>query len=110
MRHIIFVSKNKTANELRIRDWSSDVCSSDLPAHSTLAAFYQRMAQHSCAGHAKGMPHRDGPAIDVAFFGVDPEMVAAVKALAGKCFVQFPQANVGHRQAGAVEQIGSAHV
>src|SRR3546814_9428299 len=28
--YFIFVFKQKTANESRIRDWSSDVCSSDL--------------------------------------------------------------------------------
>src|SRR3546814_4757024 len=28
----VFFSKQKTAYEMRISDWSSDVCSSDLPA------------------------------------------------------------------------------
>src|SRR3546814_9082273 len=28
----MFVFKQKTAYEMRIRDWSSDVCASDLPA------------------------------------------------------------------------------
>src|SRR3546814_6330007 len=30
MRHSIFFVKQKTAYEMRISDWSSDVCSSDL--------------------------------------------------------------------------------
>src|SRR3546814_2034155 len=30
---IFFCFKQKTAYEMRISDWSSDVCSSDLPAH-----------------------------------------------------------------------------
>src|SRR3546814_15663204 len=30
----IFCFKQKTAYELRISDWSSDVCSSDLPLHT----------------------------------------------------------------------------
>src|SRR3546814_4923926 len=30
---IVFFFKQKTAYEMRISDWSSDVCSSDLPAH-----------------------------------------------------------------------------
>src|SRR3546814_10461415 len=34
----VFFFKQKTAYELRISDWSSDVCSSDLPAHQ-LAIF-----------------------------------------------------------------------
>src|SRR3546814_20042737 len=34
----VFVVKQKTAYELRISDWSSDVCSSDLDAASALRA------------------------------------------------------------------------
>src|SRR3546814_20125474 len=30
---VIFFFKQKTAYEMRISDWSSDVCSSDLPCH-----------------------------------------------------------------------------
>src|SRR3546814_10593204 len=30
--HFVFFFKQKTAYEMRISDWSSDVCSSDLPA------------------------------------------------------------------------------
>src|SRR3546814_9565445 len=30
-RHDVFIFKQKTAYEMRISDWSSDVCSSDLP-------------------------------------------------------------------------------
>src|SRR3546814_1901846 len=30
---LLFCFKQKTAYEMRISDWSSDVCSSDLPAH-----------------------------------------------------------------------------
>src|SRR3546814_8828668 len=33
-----FFFKQKTAYEMRISDWSSDVCSSDLPADGTAAA------------------------------------------------------------------------
>src|SRR3546814_5792516 len=31
---VIFFFKQKTAYEMRISDWSSDVCSSDLPEHA----------------------------------------------------------------------------
>src|SRR3546814_10283699 len=31
-RFVVFFFKQKTAYEMRISDWSSDVCSSDLPA------------------------------------------------------------------------------
>src|SRR3546814_10274259 len=33
---LVFFFKQKTAYEMRISDWSSDVCSSDLPAKSEL--------------------------------------------------------------------------
>src|SRR3546814_1317362 len=31
---VVFFFKQKTAYEMRISDWSSDVCSSDLPGHA----------------------------------------------------------------------------
>src|SRR3546814_6601757 len=34
-KFIVFFFKQKTAYEMRISDWSSDVCSSDLAAHTT---------------------------------------------------------------------------
>src|SRR3546814_11454889 len=34
---VVFFFKQKTAYEMRISDWSSDVCSSDLPTAATLA-------------------------------------------------------------------------
>src|SRR3546814_8742665 len=35
-----FFFKQKTAYEMRISDWSSDVCSSDLEAEARLRAYY----------------------------------------------------------------------
>src|SRR3546814_1791261 len=37
-----FFFKHKTAYEMRISDWSSDVCSSDLPLHHDLALLDSR--------------------------------------------------------------------
>src|SRR3546814_7516213 len=36
VKRIVFLFRNKTAYEMRIRDWSSDVCSSDLLPLPTL--------------------------------------------------------------------------
>src|SRR3546814_5966244 len=36
VRSVVFFFKQKTAYEMRISDWSSDVCSSDLPAAKKL--------------------------------------------------------------------------
>src|SRR3546814_13298727 len=69
-----FFFKQKTAYEMRISDWSSDVCSSDLPfaqdgrrggrqpgVERTLAPQmgYMRGANHDLGGHA---PHVDAGA------------------------------------------------
>src|SRR3546814_21105953 len=39
---IVFFFKQKTEYEMRISDWSSDVCSSDLPARKPAPAFRDR--------------------------------------------------------------------
>src|SRR3546814_18162791 len=44
----IFYFKHKTANDMRISDWSSDVCSSDLREHELTAA------QRDVAGDVRG--------------------------------------------------------
>src|SRR3546814_4980129 len=45
----IFFFKQKTAYEMRISDWSSDVCSSDLKTHiaETPVELYQRLTEGS---------------------------------------------------------------
>src|SRR3546814_3786366 len=52
---IIFFFKQKTAYEMRISDWSSDVCSSDL-VHKRSITF--RLGQIKEAGGATGLPAR----------------------------------------------------
>src|SRR3546814_1791805 len=37
--HVFFFFKQKTAYEMRISDWSSDVCSSDLPKERNTGQF-----------------------------------------------------------------------
>src|SRR3546814_3353851 len=41
----VFFCKQKTAYEMRISDWSSDVCSSDLPSRSWIKAYHAHKAQ-----------------------------------------------------------------
>src|SRR3546814_14057884 len=47
-----FLFKQKTAYELRIRDWSSDVCSSDLPEQKREAGYNEDMAHMKPVGTA----------------------------------------------------------
>src|SRR3546814_18750954 len=57
-----FFFKQKTAYEMRISDWSSDVCSSDLPAYDTIrpqADFIKRVEM---------IPMRDGVKLYTVIF------------------------------------------
>src|SRR3546814_5388151 len=59
----IFFFKQKTAYEMRISDWSSDVCSSDLPGSAVRPRRDgRRLADDACtlAGNA-GLHRRDPP-------------------------------------------------
>src|SRR3546814_5164528 len=49
---VFFVSDRKTADEMRISDWSSDVCSSDLIAFQRAEAALQAGAQTLTNGTA----------------------------------------------------------
>src|SRR3546814_4397929 len=44
INRVVFCFKQKTADEMRISDWSSDVCSSDLLPAGAGRAFRSRMA------------------------------------------------------------------
>src|SRR3546814_7252779 len=77
-----FFVKQKTAYEMRISDWSSDVCSSDLPPAGALRhhpARLQRGADHQRRDRtAAGDPHRLRGA-----GGDDPEVRDPAAAVAG---------------------------
>src|SRR3546814_12963912 len=69
---MIFFFKQKTAYEMRISDWSSDVCSSDLPEH-----------RHDAVVNFQGdLPAIDPTVIAAALVAFDP-YTGEVKALAG---------------------------
>src|SRR3546814_9842063 len=48
----LFFFKQKTAYEMRISDWSSDVCSSDLNTHALLQSL--RIERAVVVGHSMG--------------------------------------------------------
>src|SRR3546814_8785276 len=87
---LIFFFKQKTAYEMRISDWSSDVCSSDLLAPGKQEEFIRRIDQADAVAAAGGFPpiqlffHENGADFDVILFkpvtGIEPtpEQAAAM--------------------------------
>src|SRR3546814_8947955 len=72
----IFFFKQKTAYEVRISDWSSDVCSSDL---SNPAAF-PPLAGHNAEqmlGRFGGLDPEQSDPDDVRYWAITPEELAA---------------------------------
>src|SRR3546814_5686127 len=66
---VFFFFKQKTAYEMRISDWSSDVCSSDLYEGTVLRADYRTFAANVAAlAHALGEHHGIVPGDRVALF------------------------------------------
>src|SRR5690606_9895197 len=65
-----------------------------------------KVAWGARAGHAEGMAYGDGAAVDVELLIVDLQPVAAVEALRGEGFVEFPQIDVVHLQPLGLEQLG----
>src|SRR3546814_4739544 len=59
--YFFFFFKQKTAYEMRISDWSSDVCSSDLPG----GRFRNESLQEKCRGDGAGI----GSVADIADIG-----------------------------------------
>src|SRR3546814_9489734 len=53
-----FFFKQKTAYEMRISDWSSDVCSSDLSAQRRVLGAQCQLAALSALAHSDGGPLR----------------------------------------------------
>src|SRR3546814_11451947 len=90
--YVFFFFKQKTAYELRISDWSSDVCSSDLFAQFGLAAQPRdELAQVLCLNRqckrAVAFQHRFGGEaarlLPVLLFGAGEKAAAAVQSRAG---------------------------
>src|SRR3546814_11729001 len=63
-----FFFKQKTAYEVRISDWSSDVCSSDLISTGDLSSLCDRLAQAGCAPQVS-VRIDGGRAADIGFPG-----------------------------------------
>src|SRR5262245_40291140 len=58
------------------------------------AALDQRVAGQARAGHAVGMADRNRTTVDVEFFRIDAELVAAIDHLHRKCLVELPEIDI----------------
>src|SRR3546814_6772988 len=76
-----FLFKQKTASELRISDWSSDVCSSDLDQSRRLARIAHRLL---CAGFADCAPL---PALPAMTQATDAELILVLNC--GSSSIKF---------------------
>src|SRR3546814_6488791 len=69
----VFFFKQKTAYEMRISDWSSDVCSSDLPSSAAVrrprSCFMSHVDIRSAA-----RPDPDQPMVDIADYVIDAKI------------------------------------
>src|SRR3546814_10084749 len=59
--YFVFFFKQKTAYEMRISDWSSDVCSSDLLARAHLRDLQPHLAQRTQPVEGLERGHHDQP-------------------------------------------------
>src|SRR3546814_20660475 len=91
---VLFFFKHKTAYELRISDWSSDVCSSDLPTPHGIPAFAGMTKLGMITPHPKGVhptihfPHGKGGqqrARAGAFVAFDRKLRSADRSVGKEC-------------------------
>src|SRR3546814_9121742 len=74
----VFIFKQKTAYEMRISDWSSDVCSSDLKKHRQVCGEFRHLQVLHLSGMNKSVEQRQGGGRVFAFFGKVLEFVDRV--------------------------------
>merc|ERR1711916_34976 len=72
---------------------------------TTTLTFDQRVACGTSTGHAVWVTHRNSTTVNVVDFWVDTQLVATVKHLTSKSFVQFPKADVVDGQAVLLQQL-----
>src|SRR3546814_16707609 len=103
---------------MRISDWSSDVCSSDLhadaqgcktePATGPLELMHEGHGK-ACARHAERVAERDGAAVGVDMGGVigKPERAQHGERLAGEGIIQPDRVKVRDGQAEPRQELSS---
>src|SRR3546814_2155879 len=85
----VFFFKQKTAYEMRISDWSSDVCSSDLERQRQQHRVLRIEAAH--VDRAAAVGRQDRPVGD----GLDDEMIAVRREQAARSGARSEERRVG---------------
>src|SRR3546814_10157635 len=98
---VCFFFKQKTAYEMRISDWSSDVCSSDLPAGDFAAVGDEDLFKHACLC-SEALPFKGR----VGWGWVSPGLAAQPGSLPAL----LPGSRKPRGSRTAARQIGRAHV
>src|SRR3546814_16946133 len=73
---VFFFFKQKTAYEMRISDWSSDVCSSDLPGREAGVILVERGLERKTPGRAEEIDqHRQRAVFEIERAHVEPSRI-----------------------------------
>src|SRR3546814_9745784 len=75
----VFFFKQKTAYEMRISDWSSDVCSSDLDFDSVNQGVFKRMRRGRKDGARVRLPFDDIMEFAIALLSISPQELEALR-------------------------------
>src|SRR3546814_8005474 len=86
---LFFFFKQKTAYEMRISDWSSDVCSSDLRGRGRFAGAGRPEQGEMLAEH--GVDEKRGCHVHRGIDGADPHM----RAVLGREYLRTEERRVG---------------
>src|SRR3546814_6481560 len=109
--YFFFFFKQKTAYEMRISDWSSDVCSSDLQAGAARIARSRDPRRADHPAHAVLRPPRRRRHGDAAMSGaIDPWLLSILVCPATRTPLRYAEARqeLVSEEAGLAYQIGRA--
>src|SRR3546814_1036496 len=86
---VFFFFKQKTAYEMRISDWSSDVCSSDLLAKGCVSTAWAYGLLSGITGTALGLPS----AMTELSFRTGKELFCSASAVSGTAVAEIGRAS-----------------
>src|SRR3546814_19520221 len=87
---LLFFFKQKTAYEMRISDWSSDVCSSDLTRGTAQAVELRRISAFAKAAHRAGFKVHAGHGLTTANVAALARIPPIVELNIGHSIVDSP--------------------